>query len=177
MAKSRLRPARRLLLGGTLLLLGGCGFRPVYGPVGTTAGAESELSAIAVGSIPNRAGQLLRLALQDRLERGGVGVAQRYDLTVNFTYSAEPIAIQTGYVSSRVRLVANAGWTLTAQDTERRTLTTGSAREVDGYNIFNNQYFASDLESDAVQRRIVEALADQIALQLAVYFNQRQAKG
>jgi hypothetical protein len=56
-------------------------------------------------------------------------------------------------------------------------LTTGSAREVDGYNIFNNQYFASDLESDAVQRRIVEALADQIALQLAVYFNQRQAKG
>lgn len=167
---------RRGLLGGASLLLGGCGFRPVYGPSGASAGAEDELSAIAVGLIPNRSGQLLRLALQDKLERGGVGVAQRYDLSVTLSLVSEPLSIQSGNTSSRVRVVGIAAWVLTAQDVERRTLKSGSAREVDGYNIFNNQYFASDQENDVVQRRMTEALSEQIALQLAIYFNQRAAR-
>jgi LPS-assembly lipoprotein len=177
MGKPQMMVRRRGLVGSLLLVLGGCGFRSVYGPSGGSAGAEDELSAISVGLIPNRVGQLLRLALQDKLERGGAGVAQRYDLSVSFNLSSEALSIQTGNTSSRVRLVGNAAWVLTAQDVDRRTLKSGSAREVDGYNIFNNQYFASDQENDAVQRRMVEALSEQIALQLAIYFNQRTAKG
>lgn len=177
MPEYRMVLQRRGLVGGWLLLLGGCGFHPVYGSAGVGVGAEGELSAIAVGLIPNRPGQLLRLALQDKFERGGAGVAQRYDLSVTLSLSSEALSIQAGNTSSRVRVVGNAGWVLTAQDAERRTLKAGSAREVDGYNVFNNQYFASDQENDVVQRRMVEALSEQIALQLAIYFNQRAAKG
>jgi LPS-assembly lipoprotein len=170
------RLSRRAVLGSGLLTLSGCGFHPVYGPSGATAGAQDELAAIFVGLMPSRIGQLLRLALVDRFERGGVGVAQRYDLTVTFTMLSEALSIQVGNTSSRIRLTSTANWILTAQDTLRQTLKSGSARQVDGYNIFNNQPFAGDMEGDAVQRRMVEALADDIALQLAVYFNQRSAR-
>ena len=172
-----IRTGRRAILGAALLSLGGCGFRPVYGPAAAgRAGASEELAAVAVGPIPERTGQLLRLALQDRLERGATAVAQRYDLTVTLGVNTEGLAIQTGYATSRVRLIGSASWVLTAQDPGRSTLKTGFAREVDGYNVFNNQFFASDLEGETVQRRMMDALAEQVTMQLAMYFQQRAAK-
>ena len=42
-------------------------------------------------------------------------------------------------------------------------------------NILDSQYFALDLENEAVQKRVAEALADQIAIQLAAYFRRRAA--
>ena len=59
-------------------------------------------------------------------------------------------------------MIGNANWTLIAQDPARTRLTSGSAKAVDGLNIFDAQYFAADLENEAVQRRLAEALADQI---------------
>jgi hypothetical protein len=44
---------------------------------------------------------------------------------------------------------------------------------VDGLNIFDAQYFAGDLENEAVTRRLADALADQITIQLAAYFRRR----
>ena len=43
-------------------------------------------------------------------------------------------------------------------------------------NIYDSQYFAADLETEAEQKRIAENLATQIATQLAVWFRQRSAK-
>ena len=62
------RLARRSVLLGTLGLAG-CGFEPVYMPsAGDTPGvAQRELAAIDVAIIPDRPGQLLRQALQQRL--------------------------------------------------------------------------------------------------------------
>lgn len=66
---------RGLLVGATAGLgLGGCGFRPLYGPIAAPdggAGGEdirTELAAIRVGLIPERFGQLLRRDLQRRFE-------------------------------------------------------------------------------------------------------------
>ena len=47
---------------------------------------------------------------------------------------------------------------------------------MDGLNVLDEQLFASDLEGEAVQGRMAEALADQITLQLAAYFNKHAAK-
>ena len=55
------------------------------------------------------------------------------------------------------------------------TVTTGRARAVDGLNTFDQQYFAQDLETETVQRRIAEAVADQITAQLATYFDKHPA--
>jgi hypothetical protein len=46
---------------------------------------------------------------------------------------------------------------------------------MDAINIFDQQYFAADLDNEQVQRRLASALADQIAMQLAVFFRHRAA--
>jgi LPS-assembly lipoprotein len=169
------RRAVLLLLGAPLLAA--CGFHPVYAPTtGDARGsAVTGLAEINIGLIPERAGQELRLALQERFERAGVAAARRYDLTVTFAVGAEAIGIQSDTSSTYIRIIGNSTYRLTAQDPTRSTLTSGVARSVEGYNIFDQQFFAADQETDVLIKRIAEAIADQITLQLAVFFNKRAA--
>ena len=53
---------------GLSAVLGGCGFQPVYMPTasGKAGVAQRELAAVYVPVIPDRPGQLLRQALQER---------------------------------------------------------------------------------------------------------------
>ena len=167
-----------VLLAVGLLAMGGCGLRPIYAnrADGTAGPAEIGLAEISVGAMPERSGQLLRQALQTRFERAGGGIARRYDLTISYVVSGEALSIQQlTSAPSRFRLVGVASWTLTAQEPQRRTLANGTARSADGLNLFDQQFFALDMESDAVQRRITEAVADQITLQLAAFFARRAA--
>lgn len=163
---------RTLLPLGLLGVLQGCGFRPIYadGPDGTMGPAQAGLAAISVGVIPDRSGQLLRQALQARFERGGVGRAHRYDLYVFLFIGSEGVGTIENNANTRTRLVATASWTLKAQDPARTTLDSGVARSVDGFDIIDQQYFAAEMEQEAGQKRLTEALAEQIALQLAIYF-------
>jgi len=169
---------RRNLLPLLLLPpLAACGFQPLYagGRDGTMGPAEADLAAVDVGIIPDRSGQLLRQALQARFERGAAGLARRYDLNVALFISNEGIATLPNSANTRVRLIATASWTLKAQDPQRTTLDTGVARSVDGFNIIDEQFFAADIEQEAGQRRLTQALADQIVLQLAIYFKRHPA--
>jgi LPS-assembly lipoprotein len=162
-------PVRLLPLG---LLLSGCGFHPLYAARGDEEGpAEAGLAAINIALIPERSGQILRLALQQRLQQGGGPAAPRYDLAVSLAMSSSAIAIQANSTPSRVRLIGTANWTLRAEDTAQSTMTSGTARVVDGFDEIDSQAFAADLESEAVQKRIFTAIADKIALQLAEYFD------
>ncbi len=153
-------------------ILAACGFRPVYGPAasGQDSAAAKALAEISVGIIPERTGQLLRLALQERFERAGIAAAHRYDLSVGFAVAAETLGVQQDTTSTWIRMIGTATYSLTAQDPGRATLTSGAARSVDGYNIFDQQFFTMDMESDAVERRLSQAVADQIAMQLATFF-------
>jgi LPS-assembly lipoprotein len=168
---------RDFVVGAAAVLLGGCGFQPVYMPTasGSAGVAQRELGAIHVAIIPDRPGQLLRQALQARLEGSGSAEAQRYELRVGFGIAGDAIAIRPDSNPTRIREIGIANWTLVAQDPARSTVTTGSARAVDAYNLIDAQYFASDLENSVVQRRLAEALADQITMQLAAYFRQHAA--
>jgi LPS-assembly lipoprotein len=166
---------RRLLALATGASLSGCGFQPVYMPTasGNAGVAQRELAAVQVNLIPDRPGQLLRQALQDRLERSASGVAHHYDLAVGFGVTGEGIAIQPDSVATRIRSIGSANWTLIAQDPGRTKLSSGSAQAVDGFNLFDSQYFAADMENEVVTRRLADALADQIVTQLAAYFRKR----
>ena len=152
----------------------GCGFQPVYMPTaaGRAGVAARELAAVDVGLIPERPGQLLRQALQERLASDG-GQPHLYDLKVTFWIAGEAVGIQPDTSASRIRLLGTANWTLTARDSGKTQLTTGSARSLDGFNLFDSQFFASDMENIQVQKRIAEAVADQVAMQLALWFRKR----
>jgi LPS-assembly lipoprotein len=172
---------RRSLCLGSIAALGailtGCGFQPVYMPTasGKAGAAQRELATVYVPIIPDRPGQLLRQALQERFGNDS-GTPAAYDLNVTFGIAAEGIAIETDNIATRLRLTGNATYTLHAHDPKRTTLTSGSARALDGVNIFDSQYFAADLEVEAQQKRIAENLATQIATQLAIWFRQQAAK-
>ena len=169
--------ARRvLLLAASGALLGGCGFRPLYGSGGTAdSGVQARLAEINVQLIPERSGQLLRQALQARLERGQVSVARRFDLSVQYVLSAESIGIQQDTSASRLRLTGVASWALLAQNPQRTTLASGTARETDAVNVINQQFFAAEVTSASVQRRMVDAVAEQIVTQLAAHFARNPA--
>jgi LPS-assembly lipoprotein len=169
--------SRRLLGLGSLATLGGCGFQPLYMPTasGKPGVAQRELSSVYVGIIPERPGQLLRQALQERFGNDS-GTQAAYDLNVTFAIAGEGIAIEQNNLATRIRLIGNATWLLQAHDPKRTALTSGSARALDGVNIFNSQYFAADLQTEAEQKRIAENIATQIATQLAVWFRQQAAK-
>jgi LPS-assembly lipoprotein len=168
---------RRWCCFGSLAALSGCGFQPVYMPTasGKTGVAQRELASVFVGIIPERPGQLLRQALQERFGNDS-GTPSAYDLNVTFGISGEGIAIENDAIATRVRLIGTATWTLVRHDAKRSVLASGNARAMDAVNIFDSQYFAADLETEAEQKRIAENLATQIATRLAIWFRQQAAK-
>ena len=169
---------RRAALAGTAGLLSGCGFHPLYAPAtdGALGPAQTEMAAVWVPVIPERSGQLLRQALQQRLEGAGSDAEKRYTLAASFALASDALAIRPDTTATRVRLIGTAPWTLSTLGSPPQPLTTGQALVIDGYNILDSQYFTSVLENDVVAGRIANTLADQIVTKLAIYFR-RKATG
>lgn len=168
-----LRHDRRGVLRGAAgalsLLLAGCGFRPIYAPGGAVAGepdVAAELAAVRVAVIPERFGQLLRRGLQQRLGTGGVAEA-RWELQVRPSLSAEGIGIQRDGSATRVRYLATASWSLWRL-APRETVANGFERALEAFNVQPNQFFAADASREASERRMAEALADEVVLRLAM---------
>jgi len=172
MMRARRQLRRRDLLGWPLLLgLPGCGFHPLYATNDSGPGpARAGLGLISVALMPERIGQLLRQALQARFDHGDAPPAKRFDLAVSFGIAQSALSVQHDTAVTRVRFIGAATWTLVTRDATRATVTAGNARAVDGLNTFDQQYFAQDIETETVNRRIAEDIADQITAQLALYF-------
>lgn len=172
----RMRPSRHMRACALLALLGGCGFQPVFAPASTdTIGgaAGRELAQVDVALVPERSGQILRQDVQERLERFGTGIAKHYKLYIAFSFVTDQAGILPDSSATFTRVHANADWRLTLMDAPSTLVTTGSARALDGFNQLDQQVFASDLETESVEQKLAARIADEITLQLAVYFRQR----
>lgn len=159
---------RRSLVLLMAAAMAGCGFRPVYG-VGQPGRAA--LAAVYVDIIPNRSGQLLRQALQARLEGDNGDVAKRYTLGVSYGESIQGLGVQADNSTTRNRDVGTATWTLRKVDSPLVALASGTVRSLDGYNVIDEQFFYQDLSEDVAQHRLAQALADQIVLGMGLYFD------
>lgn len=155
------------------VLTSSCGFHPLYAPGG---GAQAALGAVYVDRLPNRNGQLLRQALQERLEGTDDTVSKRYKLYIYYTEATQTLGVQTDNSTTRNRDIGTAVWTLRPLDNAALELAHGSVRSVDGYNIIDEQYFYIDLSSEATARRQAQALADQIVTGIAAYFQKHPDK-
>ena len=158
---------RRTLLLGSLAALAGCGFHPLYAP---GSQQDADLGAIFVDIIPNRNGQLLREALQAKLEGSDNAVAKRFVLGVAYGERATGIGIQSDNSSTRTRVNGDATWSLRDVGSGTPQITGGIVRALDGFNVIDEQYFYSDLSQDAVEHRLADNLADQITQALSLYF-------
>jgi len=162
----RLR-TRVTLMGAALATLSGCGFHPLYAPA---AHIPTGLAEIYVDVVPNRNGQLFRQALQERLQGTEGNPQLHYELSVAYSVSTEGIGIEQDNASTRNRFIGTARWTLHKPGFSGEKIASGIARTVDGNDVIVAQFFYSDLNSEAVNRRIGEALADQVVQALAIYF-------
>ena len=154
-----------------VLAMTGCGFHPVYAP---GQAARGNLPAIYVNLIPDRRGQLLRQELQTRLEGSEDDANKRYTLTVIYAESNAGLSVQQNNFSTYTRDIGTATWILHPADNPGQELAKGTVRSLDGYNVIDEQFFYQDLSEDAAQRRLAQALADQITLGVSLFFDRPQ---
>lgn len=171
--------ARRRLLAlaslASVAALAGCGFAPLY-----SSGDDSavpDLPAIYVNNIGGRYGQLIRQNLQEHFASPVSGAASLYTLDVSPGLASEGVGIQPDNSTTYTRLIGTAGWTLKTVGLTPRTLASGNARTVDGYNNIDQQYFQSSLSNDTTSARIAANLADMISLQVAAWFKREHETG
>ncbi|HEV2161561.1 MAG TPA: LPS assembly lipoprotein LptE [Stellaceae bacterium] len=149
--------------------LAGCGFHPLYG--GHTAGEyDPRLAAIKVDPIPDREGQLLELALREKLNPRGVTTPTLYTLSVILTLTLTDLGIQRNATSTRSEVNAGANYTLRGAGIN----IAGSSRTVSAFNLQNDAWAATVAQDDA-RERAIEDLADAIYMQLSLWSRQQTA--
>ncbi|MDE8347594.1 MAG: hypothetical protein POH28_15675, partial [Acidocella sp.] len=149
--------------------LSACGFTPLYGHAGD-ASVAGRLDLVRVGNIPDRPGQMLRLALESSLHAAGRPVAEDYVLNVSYGIAQSAIGIEADTSSTRTRFTGTAGFTLAPIGDPQRILDQGSVTAEDALNVIDQQYFASTLETDTVNQQLADEISAQITEQLAAYF-------
>ncbi len=151
------------------LVLAGCGFTPLYGGSGSTSVA-SNLDTVNVQNIPERAGQMLRIALEQKFHAAGQPAVELYGLRVSYGIGVAGIGLQEDTSSTRSRFTATASWTLTPIGAPQKILATGLATTEDAINVIDQQYFAYTLETDTVNQQLANEISDQITAQVGTYF-------
>jgi LPS-assembly lipoprotein len=161
------------LVGG----LGGCSPHPLYAPDAfgnqdpQAQSVQAQLRQVQVALLPDRTGQLLREALQSRLEAGESPDYTRYNLAVSFAIAQIGLGIQNDSTITYIRFIATAPWSLSSQDNPKHPiLVSNTAEAADSLNTFDNEPFGQELETNTVEARLADAIADQIVTRLAHYF-------
>ena len=156
-----------------LLLLTGCGLRPVYGGGGSGRVAQT-LKAVEVAPIEGRAGWLVRTALQDRLGAAGTG-APDYRLEIELDDDISGFGIRADDSVTRERRTLRARYRLVdaSLGTVLLDATAGSDAGVD---VVGSEYATVAAEQTALER-LASEVADQIVSRLALYATRTLPKG
>jgi len=157
-----------------MVLLSGCGFRPLYGH--SEGGTVSqEFARIDIGSIRDRIGQQFRGRLLYLLQpRGGSG-PPAYHLSVSLTETSSSLGVQKTSLATRANLIVTANIGLTDLG-DGGSLYSAVDQVSVSYNILDSEYATLIAEKDARLRAIV-ALSENIRIRLGAYFDRRGTKG
>ena len=153
------------------LLVGACGFRPLYGGYrdGT---APAELATVKIDTIHDRIGQQVHNHLLDLINPRGRPVEPRYRLRVTLSEGIERLAVQKSELATRANFRLIASFVLHPVDSDQ-VLISGDSVVVSSYNILTADFATLISEKDARARAAREVAAD-VRSRLAVYFVQRQ---
>lgn len=161
---------RRYIIASALLALSGCGFSPLYaGPQGGQASAA--LQTVQVQNIPERSGQVLRQTLQQDLYTNGQPIQALYLLSVSYNIEQTGEGVQADSSTTRIRFDATASWRLSPIGEPSKTLISGNTTAMNASNIIDQQYFASNLETQTIDQELADYISAQITSQLAAWFH------
>jgi LPS-assembly lipoprotein len=180
LSRFRIAPqiATLVAAAAAVLALSGCGYRPVYGEQRAAVagdGARTNLGSVKILGIAERRGQLLRNYLLDRMTPRGEPATPRYILSVTTSEGRRITSTRPDGTGTRADLVIAARFTL-RDATSDLVVFSERSESVATYNLLTARY-ASVSSEDEARRRAVELVADQIALQVALFLNRRHAPG
>ncbi len=154
-----------------LLLLGGCGFSPVYAKNDSAPAMQDKLENVEVGMIADRDGQYLRNALLDHMgSTTAASAGQRYFLRV-YNLRQEDLAFGIRKDASATRGDITMTATLELIDTQTNALVLSRPlRARGGYNRMDNLYGAQVTKEDTTER-LLDEMAERAVTELTLYFN------
>lgn len=155
----------RLLPLLALILLTGCGLRPVYGGGGHGAAAQA-LGNVEVAAIEGKAGWLVRNALNDRLAVMS-GNGPRYRLVVKLDDQISGFGLRTDAAITRERRTLRARYQLIDEATGAQILDNTAGSDA-GIDVTSSEYATIAAEDTALER-LSQTIADQIVARLALF--------
>lgn len=156
---------RRSALLLSLMLLSGCGLRPLYGG-GQGSPVAATLRSVQVGPIDGQAGWLVRNKVIDRLGAAGAGeIAYRLDITLDDNITA--FGIRRDRAATRERRTLRARFQLVSLATGLVVLDATAGSDA-GIDIVSSEYATVAAEQTALEN-LADGLADQIAARISLY--------
>ena len=157
---------KKLVALAACLLLGACGFRPMYG-----SSLAPALSSIYVEPIAERDGYELRNSLIDALQSDGDKAGKLYSLKISLNESSQGIALQNDATITRYNTNLEARYTLS--DMKGTVLTSGIQTELSAYNVVQSPYATLTAQQDA-SKRAAQDVAERIHLDLGAWFRKQK---
>lgn len=154
-----------------VILAAACSFTPIYkqGETSTT------LSHTYVQTMDTREGQLLRIALQDRLRAQELRADATHVLNASLGIEAQPLSIEADGTTRRYRLIGRSTAQLQAIGSDKPLYETTVDR-FSSYNISDADYSTYISARDA-RKQLINALAEAIALRLMTHLAGEEAYG
>jgi len=162
-------PCRRRLLALVLcapLLLGACGFHPLY-EQHHESGFDADLATVKVGLIPNRIGQELAISLRDTFNPDGKSVPTRYLLEVNLVTQRQDLGIRADATAVRSEMIVLAYYKMTDVNSHQQVVS-GSTRATSAFDVGNDGYATQVAQQNAVERAL-EEVADDLRERITLY--------
>lgn len=171
---------RPLTVLGLTLLLGGCGFHPLYAIPGKGKGAmRAEMQSVYVPPVADAQGYGLRDTLIDVLDGQSDPKAARYRLTVTIKSDPQAIGLQSqkvGTLSQTTITRYNNHLTVEYQLSDAKNgavLTKGIELGLSSYNVLPSPYATLVAQQDA-DKHTLDDIAYRIRIALAAYFSQQK---
>jgi LPS-assembly lipoprotein len=162
---------RRSALALGLLLLTGCGLRPLYAG-GSSGAVASTLSAISVAPIAGQSGWLVRNKLVDKLgEAGSATPAYRLDVTLDDNITA--FGLRSDRAATQERRTLRARFQLVELRTGMVVLDDAAGSDA-GIDIVSSEYATVAAEQTALEN-LSDIVTDQIVARVALFASRSSA--
>ncbi|MGB1077710.1 MAG: LPS assembly lipoprotein LptE [Bdellovibrionales bacterium] len=167
----------RTLLFGSLLIslalwLSACGFTPVYSKYGKE-NAQSALSNIEIGIIPDQEGQFLRNVLIDNFYQNGYPSNPRYHLSIEpIQERVRDLDVTITSDTTRAQLKLSTSFKVIDKQTEEEILSR-NIKSITSYNVLGSEFSTRVTERNARENALID-LARQIERAITLFATQKE---
>lgn len=162
--------SKGLALFGVLLVLTGCGFRPLYG-YRDGARLTHDLAAIEINPIPERLGVVVYNHLRDSINPKGQSASPTYRLAVELQSASRGLVTEKDSQIRRFDLLLFANYEL-LDHKGGAVFFQGEARGVASYNVVEDANFATLAARQDAGERAAKLVSDQIVQSLGLFLRE-----